>query len=367
MRRVVSGGIRLKHLNQSGRWPSGNPRLYYRPKGEKGVALPDLPPDAPGFLEAYARAAGGEPQVGKPQAEKPHPTGTIGAAIVAYLRSETFSALALSSRMVWRRALDDMRRRYGEGDLVDLRTRHIRIDLAPLAAHPANNRLKVWRSFCRWAVDAGLIDEDPARSVRTRATPKTDGHKAWGREDAQKFRKHWPIGTPERLAFELMYRTCASIGDACTLGPRMIEDGWLSYQRRKSGSVAVCPWTVPAPDWFEANDDLHTALAAQPRHLTFMVTPSGAARSHKGAAQWFSRACTAAGLADLSAHGIRKFRAATFRENGASVDQRMAILGHETQSEAARYSKSADLRRTVSGGESSNFPNRLGTYSEKPS
>ncbi|MEL6296781.1 MAG: hypothetical protein AAFR10_21225, partial [Pseudomonadota bacterium] len=56
----------------------------------------------------------------------------------------------------------------------------------------------------------------------------------------------------------------------------------------------------------------------------------------------------------LSAHGIRKLRAAMFRENGASEDQRMAILGHESKQMASHYSKSADLRKVISGTNSSN-------------
>jgi hypothetical protein len=58
-----------------------------------------------------------------------------------------------------------------------------------------------------------------------------------------------------------------------------------------------------------------------------------------------------------TAHGIRKHRAAVFKENGAASDQRMAILGHETATEAARYSKSADLRRVITGTESSQSQN----------
>ncbi|WP_157771601.1 hypothetical protein [Thioclava nitratireducens] len=50
-----------------------------------------------------------------------------------------------------------------------------------------------------------------------------------------------------------------------------------------------------------------------------------------------------------SAHGLRKLRAAIFRENGATKDQRMAILGHETAAEAEHYDKSADLKRVVKG------------------
>ena len=84
--------------------------------------------------------------------------------------------------------------------------------------------------------------------------------------------------------------------------------------------------------------------------MTFIATKGGRPRSEKAASQWFSKACRAAGLEDgKSADGLRKLRATMFRENGASQDQRMAILGHETSAEAEHYSKSADQKRVISG------------------
>ena len=52
---------RLKGLSQSGFWPSGNARLYYRRAGSQSVPLPDLPRTDAEFLKAYAAAARGEP------------------------------------------------------------------------------------------------------------------------------------------------------------------------------------------------------------------------------------------------------------------------------------------------------------------
>jgi len=103
------------------------------------------------------------------------------------------------------------------------------------------------------------------------------------------------------------------------------------------------------PFWYEPDDCLEQCLAAQELHINFIVTSRGAARSAKAAAQWFSRACAKAGLTGLTAHGIRKGRAAVFKENGATKEQRMAILGHETEAQADNYSKSADLRRVITG------------------
>lgn len=359
MRRDIRG-VRLKHLNAAGRWPSGNVRFYYRPRGRKGIALPDLPPEHPEFLAAYAKAAEGE--VPKTTADA---TGTIAAGVVAYLGSDAYLELAASTRGVWRRSLDDIRLRYGAGTLETLEPKHIRQDLARLSGHPANNRLKVWRSLCKWWFDSGMAETNPAKSVERRKTAKAQGATSWSRDDMEAFRSHWPIGTPERLAFELMYQTCAAVGDMTRLGPGMVSGGWLTYTRQKSKSMATCPWLAPAPRWFEPSPHLAACIEAAPRGITFLLTAHHRPRSPKSAAQWFSRACTDAGLPDHSAHGIRKGRAAMFRENGATVDQRMAILGHETEEESQMYSRGADLQRVVLGDQKFQLVAKVGTRQKK--
>ena len=350
MRRAVRGKVRVKYLNASGRWPSGNVRYYYRPPGCKGTPLPDAAPDAPAFLAAYVAAASGAAKATATDA-----TGTIGAGIVAFKRSDRYLGWRASTRASWGLILTDIRLRYGSGTIATLTSRHIRQDLAPLAPHPANNRLKVWRALCKWWAEAGLADTDAARDVRPRETPSSDGHTPWSRADFAAFRAHWPVGTAQRLAFEVMYRTCAAIGDACALGPGNLRGEWLVYRRAKTGAEAVVPMTAAAPAWFEHDDHLQAALdARRGQHMLWLTTASGGPRSPKAAAQWFSTAARAAGLTGLTAHGIRKGRAAIFRENGATAAQRMAILAHETERQAAHYSKAADLTKIVMGTAISN-------------
>lgn len=337
--------LRLRYLNRAGTWPTGNPRLYFRRPGGKNIPLPDYAMDDPRFLKAYAEAL---ESAKKPDIPVPHAKGTIGRTVVAYLGSAEFAQLGDSTRRVRRHLLEDIRKKYGAAMLRDLLPRHIRKDLAPLDPHPANNRLKAWRGFTKWAVAKGWIDTDPAREVRKPALPRSDGFTAWTEPDVQAFRAHWPVGTPQRLCFELLFRSCAAIGDACKLTRDHVEDGWLTYTRSKSGQLAVVPWEKHLqPPWF-GTDDLDACLENHD-HLHFMVTAQGKPRSEKAATQWFSKAATAAGLPQLAAHGIRKYRAASFKERGAEPEKRMAILGHNTEGEATRYAKSADLKRVISG------------------
>lgn len=359
MRRTVRGGIRLKGLSQSGNWPSGNPRFYFRRKGEKPVGMPDAPKDSPQFLKAYTDAAAGI----APEGTRATPrTGTIGAGVIAYRQSDHFLTIAPSTRERWRRMLEDIVTRYGAARLVDLEPKHIRKDLARLDPHPANNRLKVWRALGRWWVDAGLLDTDPARDVRPRATVKTDGHQPWTEDDAAKFRAHWSIGTMQRLAFELLIHTGAARVDVVRLGPRNVDaGGWLSYTRQKCGSLSVVPFSCPAPHWFPASASLAECIARAPRHLTYLSTERGGSRSDKAFGNWFSDAARTAGIEKgKTAHGVRKLLAVMMAERGATPEQRMAILGHDTSRQTQHYSKAADAKRIISGTGFSNFSEQVG-------
>jgi site-specific recombinase XerD len=325
--------------------------------------MPDAPKDSHQFLQAYVRISGEAP------APKPRTFGadSLGAGVTAYLGSSAYHGMANSTKERWRPRCDDIRHRYGSARLEDLSARNIKKDLSAYEGHSRNNRLKVWRSLCSYWDEMGDIDINVALQVAKSKTEDTGGFTPWTRDDFAAFRDHWPIGTKQRLAFELMYRTCAAIGDACNLTRGQVKDGWLTYTRQKSKSTATCPFDVAGPEWFGATDDLQACLAVEPQHITFMTTKGGKSRSPKAASSWFSKAATAAGIdLDKAAHGIRKGRAAMFKENGASADQRMAILGHETESEATRYSKSADLRRTVQGTEKFQLSEQVPTSKINP-
>ena len=126
MRRRIH--TRLKHLNPSGRFPSGNPRFYFRPKGHKGVPLPDAPTDRPKFLAAYARLLS-EHEGAEAELRTPAVKNSIKAAIQHYLRSDTWANLSDGTRARRRPVLDEFCERYGQADLRTLEASHIRTDL----------------------------------------------------------------------------------------------------------------------------------------------------------------------------------------------------------------------------------------------
>lgn len=347
----------MKGLKPSGRFPSGNTRYYYR-LATPAIPMPDAPKDSPDFLKAYAAARDGNATTTRGRVT--HRTGTIGAGIRAFLASDAYLTRATSTRARWTSFAEEIETRLGPAKLTDLEPRHIRKYLAAFGPHAKNNRLKLWRALGRWWVDSGLLDADPARDVRPAATPESDGYVPWTQADVDAFRAHWPIGSMQRLALEIMASTGAAIGDAVRLGPGNVKDGWLTYRRTKSRTICAVPIFVqPAPAYYPPTADLQACLARAPRHLTWLSTARGAARSPKAAGAWFSSAAKDAGITGKSAHGVRKYLAAFMAERGATDAQRMAILGHDTTAQTRAYSKSADARRIILATDFDNSPEQV--------
>jgi integrase len=251
--------------------------------------------------------------------------------------------------------LDDMRRTYGAGLVADLQERHLRADLATRPAHPANNRLKVWRALCGWWHEAGIAKTNAAKGIGKRATPKTEGHAPWTAAHVDQFRARWPVDSPERLAMELLHWTGARMSDACRLCEAMIDaDGWLTYRQQKTRGLVQVPLRAAAPAFADPAGQalLLAAIEARPdRHMVYMVTAYGAPRSIKAASSWFSAAARAAGLDGLSAHGLRKTRLSLMAERGASEAQLMAWCGHVSPAEVQVYTRAASRKRIISGAE----------------
>lgn len=353
-RKILRNGVRLKGLAQSGHWPSGNPRLYYRRKGEKAVPMPDLPKDDPRFIKAWAAAKDAKPILPRRQPRK----GTIAAGILAYRASGEFAKLAPGTREYRNRILSKIETDYGTALMRDLEARHIRADMRKHAPHAANHRLKVWRALCSFWTEHDMTDHNAAKLVSKPTLPASDGHIPWTRNDVDAFRNHWPVGTMQRLALELILHTGAAIGDAVKLGPGNIKDGWITYKRGKTGAQATCPLDN-CPAWFEPSPYLQDCIDAAPRHMVFLSTSAGHSRSVKSARQWFAKAARDAGIEGKSAHGVRKLRAIMMAEAGATTEERMVIMGHDTTAQTREYSKAADARRIILGGKSFNFPSEL--------
>lgn len=304
----------------------------------------DVSEDHPSFVAAWSA----EEAKGRVPTSKAAP-GSVAAACDAYLASGAYKGLSDSYRQVIRRHVEAIKAQGGNAKLSDLRHYHVNQDLDPLSPAVARSRLKAWRKLGAFWEARGMTPEDVTAAARAKPMPKTDGHKEWTHSDVEAFRAHWGIETPQRLALEMFQWTAARCIDAVRLGPGMIDrDGLLVFTQVKTKVEASVPWFSPA---LGMEDDRATLLdlTTSPRHMVYLVTAYGKPRSHKAVSQWFSQAATDAGLPDLTAHGLRKYRLNRLAENGASVLQMQAWAGHLSLSEIEHYTRKAERRTALLG------------------
>lgn len=323
---------------------------YLRLPGRPRMPLPDLPPDDPAFLAAYAAALKAAPVRTRATA------GTVRAVCETYLRSDRHKQHSAGYRRIVLRHVDAIRAQADDAMIRDLKAAHIQDDLRVLTPIQARDRMKTWRLICGHALDLNLIASDPSQGVRRPPPLRHTGHPAWTRDQIEAYRAHWPIGTVQRATMELAYWTGARIGDAVRVGPGHLgRDGVLTFRQGKTADLAHVPWTNALPSHAAAMEPdramMHAAIAAvSTGHMTFLATRKGTTRSEKAAGHLISRAAALAGF-DRSAHGLRKSRAIALAEAGANPLQIGAWTGHRSLSEVAHYVEESDRKRHVMGTE----------------
>lgn len=343
MRRIIrSEKVKLPRVHRIAQ----RGRIYKYHRRTRAELPSDVPEDHPAFLAAWAAEESKTPKRPSRAAK-----GTIGAGCEGYLRSGAYKELSESYRPVIRRHVEAIREQAYNARMTDLRSHHIEQDLDPLTPAVARSRLKAWRKLGAFWKSQGLITDDITLQAKGKKMPKTEGHKEWTRQDLNAFREYWGKDTPQRLACELLQWTGCRSSDAVRIGSGHIDrDGVLSFTQKKTGEPAYVPWFSEALS-LEAERETLLHLTQNTKHLVFITTIHGKPRSEKSFSQWFSKAATDAGLPNLSAHGLRKYRMNELAENGASVLQMQSWVGHLTLDEVEHYTRRARRKMAFVGTE----------------
>ncbi|NPD16932.1 tyrosine-type recombinase/integrase [Xinfangfangia sp. D13-10-4-6] len=336
-------------------------RYLYRRVGGSLIPLPNLPENHPEFIAAYVEA-------GKVAPKGRATEGSIAALCAVYLASYEYRRMAESTRAVWRRTLSKISEQRGTGLVKDLRPDHLRKDIRALTPGAASNRIKAWRSILKFAVEESWITSDPSTGIRASRGEVTP-HRQWSEDEISRFRSHWMKGTPERLAFEVIFWTGARCVDAVALGWQKVDPGgWLSYVQAKTKGPATCPIrTLPLWAASMTQDHSHLLDVLPSDRMLWIVISTGRARSVKGLSQWMSAIASEAGLPDdCTAHGLRKARAAALAIAGATASQIGAWTGHSSLSEIAHYTKQADQKGILGAKREQQSGNRIRKFPNQP-
>lgn len=313
----------------------GRVRWRFRRKGLRTVYLPGVPGSAE-FAEAYKAASEGVTTRLQPGAARTAP-GSIHALAVAIYASAEWAQLSPATQRTYRGIIDGLRTRYGELLVKGLTQARILVMRDKKAAHPtaANNLVKVLRWMLSFAVSRGVIGSNPAEGIKPLRIA-SEGFHTWTDGEIAAFEARWPVGTRERLAFDLLLCTAQRSGDVRQMGRQHLQGGFLKVRQEKTGAELELP----------LHEALKASLATVPANqMLFLQTGQGRGFTAAGFGNWFKDACRAADLPHCSAHGLRKAAATRLADAGCSESEIMAFTGHSTSKEVKRYTAKRDQKR----------------------
>jgi integrase len=337
--------LELKHVQH---WIDhlGRKRFRFRRRGYPRIELPvNGDPNSPEFQAAYHAALRGQKtSAALASVAARGGSGTVNAAITAYLASTTFNDdYSPSTRSARRPLLNSVSRLVGTLPLAKMDTNWVTrwLETAPTRGVQAT-RLMAIRTFLQWAIGVGLITVDPTAGVKVKVTA-SDGHATWSDAQIEQYRAHFPISTRARLALELLLAVAARRGDGIALGRQHLKDGCLVFVQQKNRKRK--PVTVEVP----ISPELQAALSAcpgTPEALTFLTTEWDRPFSVKAFNTQFRKWCDDAGLpTSCRAHGLRKASCRRMAEAGCSAHEIKSISGHRTLREVERYTAAVDNKR----------------------
>lgn len=289
----------------------------------------------PEFWTEYRAALDGAP------APAETVTHTLAWTIKRYMQSSSWAALRPATRKqrgnIYRVVIETA----GNVPLAKLTEKHIHEgrERRKATPHAANNFLKAMRGLLAWAVkEEKLLSADPTKGVSLlKGSNDAIGFHTWTEAEVTRFEERYPLGTRERLAFDLMLYTGLRRGDVVRVGRQHVRDGSIAIRTEKSGFKREVTIPILPP--------LAASIAeAKTGDMTFLVTERGAAFVKEGFGNWFGEICRRTGCPG-SAHGLRKAGATRVAENGATIHQMMAMFDWTTEKMALHYTRTAEKKR----------------------
>ena len=289
--------------------------------------------DSAEFWAAFGKAAKGE---AKPRRHEPA-HGTFQWAVERYRQSQAWLALSPATRRQRENTFARINKSLSDSRLSQWKKGDIVAGRDTRAATPAAARhfVETLRGLFAWAFEAGHVRSNPCDGVKV-ATPKTEGFPVWSEDDIAAYRSKWPLGTRQRLAFEVLRETGLRRGDAAALSLAHIRDGVIRLMTEKTGErVAI-----------RVSETLAEAIEAGPcGAVTIISGAAGKPYVKEAFGNEFREWCNAAGVVGKSAHGLRKAAATSDALDGWSDAELDAKFGWTGRRMASHYTRAASRER----------------------
>lgn len=310
----------------------GRTYWYFRPTGER---LPDEPhARAMRVLEIQK-----ERERFKLTGKAVYAPGSFDDLCDAYLRSDDYGSLALTTRGDYRERIDWLRQRFGALQVSGIDREFVVALRDKLAAKPraADWMLQVLRRLLYFALDRPSrygLQYNPAARFKRAWRPSASSNRPWTPAEVAAMTKvPGPIATAVMLGAHLGQRE----GDVLRLTWAQFDGEAVTLRQSKTGEQLVVP----------AHPELVAYLERLPRIElgTIVVGARGRPLTGNGFRTLFQRQRAAAGVSGITFHGLRHTAAQALAEAGCSEAEIRAVLGHRTSQMASHYTRRADQAR----------------------
>ena len=323
--------IKLRYVQQY-RDCRGKVRHYVRRRGKPSIPLPGLPGSAE-FMEAYQSAIACD---GHAPPMVRHKEGTIGYLVARFYRSASYTNLAPSSQKAYRLIIDKFSREDGHRlvrDMPKAVAASIIEEIGTTRPRMANLTAATLKRLFSYAVKMDMRSDNPFIGIEA-----YDGgeHRAWTDREIADFEAKWPIGTRQRLAFDLLLFTGQRVGDVAAMRRADVLSGAIPVRQEKTGAVLSLP----------VHPNLLRSLQACPEDGPAPLNTNGRPMTKRSIAAIVARAARASGLPrDCRTHGLRKAALTRLAQHGATTHEIQAVGGHKSLREVAHYTAAVDQTR----------------------
>ena len=323
----------------------GNERIYYRKPESKARKIrlrgPLLSKD---FWTDYESAVKGEL---KPREKFVSKTampdaGTFARLVTDYYSCAEYGLLSKDTRYRRRLVLDPLREKFGKLPAAKMTAPHIRRlrDQIPSQPDTGNAIVKALRQVFKFGVEYGHVTSNPAREVSILKSKNPRGYHTWTPDEQTLYKEKWPVGTQQRLAFDLLLYTGTRRSDAVILGPGNIKESRVEFTPGKTSQVTGRRLSIPIhPNLQKSIDETGTG------ETTFLLTSRGHPwKNGNSFGNVFKDYCRVAGLENCSAHGLRKAAAVMLIEAGCTAAEAASITGHDSLNMLEHYARERDRK-----------------------
>jgi integrase len=307
----------------------GKVYAYYRRNGQKIRIKGDIGSDA--WRAEYERIHS-EFQSGADSGPAIK-SGSYDDLIAKYKAGPLFKQLAPRTKKEYARHLDTIGDIAGKMDVASTPRQFVTMmrDRFHETPRTANAIISTLRLILNYAIDLGWMTHNPA--ARPRRLKEGDGYRAWEESEIDQFRATWPMGTIQRVAFELILYTGQRASDVRQMVRGHIKKGWISVKQQKTGERVEIPLS-------NILQDALSAWLPQHDHLNLIPAPKGKPYDDTAFSKFMRKAYKKANLPeDFNSHGGRYAAATRLQELGLSWEEIGGITGHETAQMVRKYSE----------------------------